>query len=52
MIAYLALVCALVGVVVYLMASQPKAVEIGRILFFVGMLVFVSVLGGHAVRLF
>jgi len=30
---------ALVGLLVYLMASNPKAVEIGRLMFFAGMLV-------------
>jgi Na+/phosphate symporter len=52
MIAYPALIVAAVGLVLYLIASNPKQVEIGRILFFVGMLVFTMVLGGHAVRVF
>lgn len=52
MIAYLALVIAIIGLLVYMLASNAKAQEVGRILFFCGALVFTSVLGAHAVKLF
>jgi len=51
MIAYLAALIALVGLLMYLLCSQPKAAEVGRILFFCGMLVFTFALGGHVIKL-
>lgn len=52
MIAYLALVIALVGLALYFMSAKPKTAEVGRILFFCGAFVVVQVLGAHAVKLF
>jgi Na+/phosphate symporter len=43
---------ALVGLLLYLMASNPKAQEIGRILFFSGVFVTLLGLGSNAVKLF
>jgi Na+/phosphate symporter len=52
MIAYLALVVALAGLLLYALASNPKLVEIGRILFFCGVLVFTLAIGRQTVKLF
>jgi hypothetical protein len=52
MIAYVALLIALVGVLMYALASNPKLVEIGRIMFFCGLLVVTWFLGAHQVKLF
>lgn len=52
MIAYLALIIAVAGVLLYALATNPKLVEIGRILFFCGTLVFTAALGARTVRLF
>ena len=40
MIIYLPLLCAIVGVLMYGLATNPKLVEIGRILFWTGTLAF------------
>jgi Na+/phosphate symporter len=37
---YLSLLVSLVGLVVYAISTNPKAVEIGRIMFAFGLLVF------------
>lgn len=42
---------ALVGLVIYVLASNPKAAEIGRIMFGAGLLVVCLVLAGRMVRL-
>lgn len=47
MIAMVALVVALIGVLLY----NPKINEIGRLMFAVGLLVAVAQFGGHSVRL-
>ena len=44
------LVC-LVGLVVYALASNPKAAELGRLMFAAGLLVTLLVVGGPMVRL-
>lgn len=42
---------ALVGLLMYVLASNTKVSELGRILFFAGMLATLLPLGGHLVRL-
>ena len=37
---YLSLLVAIIGLIVYLMAEKPKPVEVGRILFWTGVLAF------------
>ncbi len=49
-IAILPAVFAIVGLVVYMLASDPKAAEIGRLTFFAGIVVLAYVLAGHVVR--
>jgi len=51
LVAYLPLLVAIIGLLVYVLASNAKAVEIGRLLFFAGILVTVLTLQGHTVRL-
>ena len=45
-----AVVC-LVGLVVYLLAKEGKPAELGRLVFFVGLLWLVYVLAGKVVKL-
>lgn len=40
MIIYLSLAVALIGVLMYALAANPKLVEIGRISYFAGLLAF------------
>jgi len=47
----IAAVVALVGLVVYVLASNAKAQEIGRILFFAGVLALLLLFGGRAIHL-
>lgn len=42
---------AVLGVLIYVLASNPKAAELGRLLSFAGMLVALLVLAQHVVRL-
>lgn len=51
MIIALPLLVALIGLVVYLAASSPKAQELGRLSFAVGLLVGLLRLGGDVVSL-
>lgn len=48
---YLSLIIALVGLVLYFIASNPKVSECGRILFWTGLLAFLLTNGGHSVGL-
>ena len=43
MIIYLSLLVALIGVLMYALAGNPKLQEIGRIMFFDGLLAFLLV---------
>ncbi len=43
-------VCLIVGLAVWLFAGNPKAAEIGKILFAVGLLVLVLAFGGETVH--
>jgi len=47
----LTLLVALIGLLMYVLASNPKVVEIGRIMFWTGLLAFLLGGGfGHAVQ--
>ena len=37
---YLSLLCALIGVLMYALCTNPKLAEIGRLMFFAGLLAF------------
>lgn len=52
MLAYLPLLIALAGLLLYVLPANGKVQEIGRILFFAGVLVFIWHLGMRTVRLF
>jgi len=52
MAAYITLIVALAGFVLYLLASNPKAVRIGEIMFFCGLLAFCFRLANEMKRLF
>jgi Na+/phosphate symporter len=52
MIAIVPLVFALVGVLMYALCSSSKLQEIGRLLFFAGVLVMCFALAHHSVRVF
>lgn len=45
------LIFAIIGVLMYALASNPKLSEIGRLVFFSGFLVLTSVLATHAIKL-
>ncbi len=49
MLIYLSLLVALVGVMMYALAVNPKLVEIGRIMFFSGLLAFLITSLPHVV---
>lgn len=52
MIIYFSLLVALIGVLMYALCAQPKLGEIGRIMFFCGLLAFLIAIGtGHAVSI-
>jgi Na+/phosphate symporter len=51
LISWLAIVVLVLGALVYALAANPKASEMGRIAFFVGLLWTVYLLAGHAVRI-
>lgn len=52
MIAYVPLLIGLLGMVVYWMAAPPKAQELGRLMFFAGILVTLFAFSGHAIKIF
>jgi Na+/phosphate symporter len=49
-IAIIPAVFAIIGLLVYMLASNPKTVELGRLTFFAGLLALAFVLSGHTVR--
>jgi hypothetical protein len=51
LITIIPLLVALVGLLMYALAANPKLGEVGRLLFFVGALVTVSVVSRGTVRL-
>lgn len=44
---YLSLLIAVIGVLVYALAANPKFAELGRIMFFCGLLAFLITAPGH-----
>ena len=52
MIAYLTLIVALLGLLLWFWGPHAKVQEIGKILFFCGMFVFTMSLGSKTVKLF
>lgn len=50
-ISIFAVIVALVGVLMYALSANPKLVEVGRIMFFCGLLAVCLLLGGTSVRL-
>jgi Na+/phosphate symporter len=52
MIAYIAVILAMAGLALYLLAANPKAVEIGRLVFFAGMLAVALTLAQRTIKLF
>lgn len=51
MIVYLSLLVAVIGVLMYALATNPKLAEIGRIALFCGLLAFLLVSVPHLVTL-
>jgi Na+/phosphate symporter len=51
MIIYLSLLICIIGLLVYVLATNPKTVELGRIAFAFGLLAFLLRLSGDAVKL-
>lgn len=53
MVIFVSLVVALIGLLIYVLTKQdnPKVVELGRIMFFCGLFVFLLQLGPHIVSL-
>jgi Na+/phosphate symporter len=52
MIIYFSLLIALIGVLMYALVAHSKLQEIGRIMFFCGLLAFLLAIGtGHAVSI-
>ena len=49
MIVYLPLLIALIGVLMYALCTNGKLVEIGRIMFWTGLLAFLIAAPGHLV---
>lgn len=47
---YLSLLVALVGVLMYILASNPKIQELGRISFFAGLLAFLIQTAPHVIN--
>lgn len=52
MVVLLPLLVAVIGVLVYALASNPKVVELGRIAYFSGLLAFLLAGGEQVVSLF
>jgi hypothetical protein len=51
MIIYFSLLVALVGVLMYALCTNPKLIEIGRIMFWTGLLAFLMGFAGASVSL-
>jgi len=52
MVAYIALIIWIVGLLMFVLAVNPKMQRIGEIVFFSGFLVFTWMLGQKSARLF
>lgn len=51
MVVFLPLLVALIGVLMYALATNPKLQEIGRLAYFAGLLAFLLIAGSHIVSL-
>lgn len=51
MIVFFPLLVALIGVLMYALSANPKLVEIGRIMFWTGLLAFLLNFGEHSISL-
>jgi hypothetical protein len=51
MIVYLSLLVAIIGLLVYVLASNAKAVEAGRLMYFAGLLAFLLKVGEPLINL-
>jgi hypothetical protein len=51
MVAYLSIIIMLIGLVLYLAPAPAKIMEVGRIMFAVGLLVAVAQFGARALKL-
>jgi Na+/phosphate symporter len=51
MIIYIPFLIAIIGLLVYVLATNPKAQELGRIMFFCGLLATLLPLGERVARL-
>ena len=49
MLIFIPLLVALIGVLMYALATNPKVQEIGRIMFFCGLLVTLFEVAGHVI---
>ena len=52
MTAYVSVIFAVIGLIVYLISQAPKPTEIGRIMFWVGLLAFLLRVGPETFSLF
>jgi Na+/phosphate symporter len=50
-ISWVVLLIALAGLLIYILAANPKVVELGRITFFCGLFVCCFMLAGKTIRL-
>jgi hypothetical protein len=52
MIALIPLLAAIVGLLVYVLAANPKVIEVGRALMWCGLLVTLFAVASHVVKVF
>ena len=51
LIAVWPIITAIIGILLYFVATHPKVQEVGRVLFFIGMFWLVYSLVGHALKM-
>lgn len=51
MIAWLAILVGIVGILIYFISTKPKVEVVGKLMFFVGLLVTVWSVGGKMIRI-
>lgn len=51
MVAYVSVLVALVGAIVYFVSANAKAAELARIAFFCGLLVFLFSIAGQSIKI-
>lgn len=51
LIGWLVALIAVAGLIIYMVAANAKVAEVGRIMFFCGLLVTCALLGGHSFRI-